>query len=66
MYSIDIKVFQPLATFRIRGRRGHDRMVVGFKTPYTISAYHHSIRAKCTTLCDKKFVSDMRHLSGFV
>jgi hypothetical protein len=24
-----------------RGRRGHDRMVVGFTTTYTISAYHH-------------------------
>jgi hypothetical protein len=24
-----------------RGRRGHDRMVVGFTTTYAISAYHH-------------------------
>jgi len=24
-----------------RGRRGHDRMVVGFTTTCTISAYHH-------------------------
>jgi len=24
-----------------RGRRGRDRMVVGFKTTYAISAYHH-------------------------
>jgi len=23
------------------GRRGHDRMVVGFTTTYAISAYHH-------------------------
>jgi hypothetical protein len=23
------------------GRRGHDRMVVGFTTTYEISAYHH-------------------------
>ena len=23
------------------GRRGHDRMVVGFITTYAISAYHH-------------------------
>jgi len=23
------------------GRRGHDRMVVGFTTTCTISAYHH-------------------------
>jgi len=24
-----------------RGRRGHDRTVVGFTTTYAISAYHH-------------------------
>jgi len=32
-------------------RRGRDRMVVGFITPYAISAYHHY--ALDTTLCDK-------------
>jgi len=26
---------------RIEGRRGHDRMVIGFTTTYAISAYHH-------------------------
>jgi hypothetical protein len=26
---------------QIRGRRGRDRMVVGFTTTYAISAYHH-------------------------
>jgi hypothetical protein len=26
---------------KIRGRRGCDRMVVGFTTTYAISAYHH-------------------------
>ena len=25
----------------LRGRRGHDRMVVGFTTTYAISTYHH-------------------------
>jgi len=25
----------------VKGRRGHDRMVVGFTTTYEISAYHH-------------------------
>jgi hypothetical protein len=25
----------------IRGRRGRDRMVVGFITTYAINAYHH-------------------------
>jgi hypothetical protein len=24
-----------------KGRRGHDRMVVGFTTTYAVSAYHH-------------------------
>ena len=24
-----------------RGRRGRDRMIVGFTTTYAISAYHH-------------------------
>jgi hypothetical protein len=39
----------------------HDRMVGGFTTTYTIGAYHHwcckwfSIRARCTTLCDKVY-----------
>ena len=28
-------------------------MVVGFATTCTIRAYHHSITARCTTLCDK-------------
>jgi hypothetical protein len=44
------------------GRHGRDCMVVWFTTTYAISAYHHwmcllwvriSIRARCTTLCDK-------------
>jgi hypothetical protein len=28
-------------TNHLRCRRGRDRMVVGFKTTYAISAYHH-------------------------
>ena len=27
--------------FKAGGHRGRDRMVVGFTTTYTISAYHH-------------------------
>ena len=27
--------------FHLLGRRGHDRMVVGFTTTYAISTYHH-------------------------
>ena len=43
-----------------RGRRGRDRMEVGFTITYAISAYSPlmlrvriSIRARCTTWCDK-------------
>jgi len=51
-----------MSLFTIRGRRSHDRMVVGFKTTCAISAYH---RYSCefesrswrgvidTTLCEK-------------
>ena len=28
-------------SFKSRGRRDRDRMVVGFKATYAISAYHH-------------------------
>jgi hypothetical protein len=46
-----------LVFIRPCGRRGCDRMIVGFTTTYAINAYHHwvriSIRARCTTLCDK-------------
>jgi len=35
-FYIDVHVH-----FNLRGRSGHDRMVVGFTTTYTISAYHH-------------------------
>jgi hypothetical protein len=30
-----------LQTLQRGGRRGHDRMVVGFTTIYAISAYHY-------------------------
>jgi hypothetical protein len=33
-----IYIFLPMPR---RGRRGRDRMVVGFKTTYAIIAYHH-------------------------
>jgi hypothetical protein len=43
-----------------RGRRGRDRMIVGFTTTYAFSTLSPlmlwvriSIRARCTTLCDK-------------
>ena len=31
----------PALYFKSKGRRGHDRMVVGFTTTYAISAYHN-------------------------
>jgi hypothetical protein len=34
-------VFTGKYRIKIRGRRGHDHMVVGFTMTYTISAYHH-------------------------
>ena len=37
-FNVICGVFQ----YEIRGRRGRDRMVVGFTTTYVISAYHHS------------------------
>ena len=40
-----IVIYQPFRCmefiFHNSGRRGRDRMVVGFTTPYAISAYHH-------------------------
>ena len=38
LYSRDIL---PYHTVAFRGRRGRDRMVVGFTTTYPISVYHH-------------------------
>ena len=32
---------QIILTINHRGRRGRDRMVVGFTTTYVISVYHH-------------------------
>jgi hypothetical protein len=31
----------PTISCNLRGRRGRDRMLVGFTTTYAISAYHH-------------------------
>jgi hypothetical protein len=52
-----------LCCFNLRGRRGHDRMVVRFTTIYIFVCneclsplmlwVRISIRARCTTLCDK-------------
>ena len=56
------------------GRRGPDRMLVGFTTTYAISAYHHR---SCEVKSHSgevywiqhyviKFVSDLQHMGGFL
>ena len=53
-------------------RRGRDRMVVGFKTTYAISACHYrccefeSQSGRGVQHYVKKFVSDLRQVSGFL
>ena len=54
-----------------RDSRGHDRMVVGFTTTYTIIAYHHwscefesgSWRGVLDVI---KFVNDLQQVGGFL
>jgi hypothetical protein len=56
----------------MRGRRGRDRMVVGFPITYAISAYHHwyyefesrSVRGVQHYVI--KFVRDLRQVGGFL
>ena len=54
------------------GRRGRDRMVVGFTTTYAISAYHHwccefeSRSGRGVKHYVIKFVRDLRQVSGFL
>ena len=53
-------------------RRGRDRMIVGFTTTYAISAYYHwccefeSRSGRCEQQYVIKFVSDLRHVGGFL
>ena len=55
-----------------RGRRGRDRMVVGFTTTFAISAYHHwcyefeSRSGRGVQHYVIKFVSDLRQVGGFL
>jgi hypothetical protein len=57
-----------------RGRRVHDRMVVGFTTTYASSAYNHRSCDFETRSCEVysihhymiKFVSDLRNVGGFL
>jgi len=54
-----------------RGRRGRDRMVVGFTTTYAICAYHHwccefeSRSGRGAQYHVINFVSDLRQVCGF-
>jgi len=41
IWSLRLIIQYIYSNFRVRGRHGHDRMVVGFTTTYAISAYHH-------------------------
>jgi len=57
--------------YRKRGRRGRDRMVVGFTTTYAISAYHHWREFESRSGRDVqhyviKFVSNLRQVGGFL
>ena len=55
-----------------RGCRDHDRMVIGFTTTYTISAYRHwccgfnSHSGRCVQHYVIKFVSDLQQVCGFL
>jgi len=58
----------------IRGRRGHDCMVVGFTTTYAISACHHQ-RCELESLSgevysiqqyEMEFVSELQKVCGFL
>ena len=55
-----------------RGRRGHDRMVVGYATTYAINAYHHwscefeSWSGRDVQHYVIKFDSDLRQVGGFL
>ena len=61
-----------LYRYNTRGRRGRDRMIVGFTTTCAISAYHH----RCCAFESRsgrgvqhyviKFVSDLRQVDGFL
>jgi hypothetical protein len=53
---IFIYVGSIVLTIGSRGRRGHDRILVGFTTTYVIRGYHKQRQWRCvldTTLCDK-------------
>jgi len=71
MYIYTLLIILDLET-DTRGRRGRDRMVVGFTTTYAISAYHHwccefeSRSGRGLQHYVIKFVSDLRQVSGFL
>ena len=74
LYFCDLHFFAISLVYCFRGRRGHDRMVVGFTTTYEISAYHHfhcqfeSHPDKVYSMQDYeiKFVSDLQQVRGIL
>jgi len=59
-------------SYKSQGRRGRDRMVVGFTTTYAISAYNHwccefeSLSGRGVQHYVIKFVSGFRQVGGFL
>jgi hypothetical protein len=59
-----------ISVSQISGRRGHDRILIGFTTTHAISAYHHrcfefesrSVRGVHYVI---KFVSDLPQVGSF-
>jgi len=74
MYTCMFTVCKQIMQFIINngGRRGRDRMVIGFTTTCAISAHHHwscdfefrSVRGVQHYVM--KFVSDLRQVGGFL
>ena len=72
-YIIFVLVFNlGIYVHKKQGRRGCDRMVVGFTTTYAIIAYHHwscEFKSRSSDVCSIqhymiKFVSDLRQVDG--
>ena len=61
-----------MLSFKCGGRRGRERIVVGFTTTYAISAYHHwccefeSRSRRGVQHYAIKFVRDLRKVGGFL
>jgi hypothetical protein len=71
-FCFKFKILKLTFKSKIGGRRGHDRMVVGFTTTYAISVHHHwcceleSWSGRGVQYYVIKFFGDLRHVSGFL